>query len=109
MPAADPQTEARRCFGQCEITARDERACSVAERARSRGGQGRAAAREAGAESALVTAVCDCTCSVRNRKYSINRIGAEPSFEARSDPSVSHLAKCYLSVPTGVYVHVNAT
>ena len=57
MPAADPQTEARRCFGQCEITARDERACSVAERARSRGGQGRPAARESGAESALVTAV----------------------------------------------------
>ena len=38
--AAEPQTEARRSCGQCEIAARDERACSVAERARSRGGQG---------------------------------------------------------------------
>jgi len=55
-PVAEPQTEARRYCGPREIAARDERAGSVAERARSRGGQGRPAAREAGAESALVTA-----------------------------------------------------
>ena len=36
-PVAEPQTEARRSCGQCEIAARDERAGSVAERARSRG------------------------------------------------------------------------
>src|SRR2546429_768534 len=55
-PAAEPQTEAGRSCGQREIAARDERAGSVAERAWSKGGQGRPAAREAGAESALVTA-----------------------------------------------------
>ena len=54
--AAELQTEARGYCGPRRIAARDERACSVAERARSRGGQGRPAARESGAESALVTA-----------------------------------------------------
>jgi len=39
--AADPQTEARRGCGRCEIGARDERAVCVVERVRPRGGQGR--------------------------------------------------------------------
>ena len=55
--AAEPETEVRRYCGPRENAARDERAGSVAERARSRGGQGRPGAHEAGAESALVTAV----------------------------------------------------
>ncbi len=54
--AAEPQTEARRACGQCEIVARDERIVYEAERARSRGGQGRPSAREAQENHALVTA-----------------------------------------------------
>jgi hypothetical protein len=45
--AAEPQTEARRCCGTVRMRARDERALCAAERAWSRGGQGRPAAREA--------------------------------------------------------------
>ena len=46
-PAAEPQTEARRSCGPCTMHARDERAVCEVERASSRGGQGRRAAREA--------------------------------------------------------------
>ena len=30
-------------------------------------------------------------------------------FNSASDPTVSYPAKCYLSVPAGVYLQVNAT
>ena len=44
-PAAEPQTEARRSCGTSRMLARDERAVCGVERASSRGGQGRLAAR----------------------------------------------------------------
>lgn len=46
-PAAEPQTEARRSGGTLRMPARDERAICGVERAWSRGGQGRPAARGA--------------------------------------------------------------
>src|SRR6185436_4425865 len=55
-PPPAPQTEAGVHLPVPANAARDERARSEAERAQSRGGEGRPAARGAGAESALVTA-----------------------------------------------------
>ncbi len=55
-PAAEPQTEARRSCGTSRMPACDERAVCEVERAWSRGGQGRPAARGAKQNRALVTA-----------------------------------------------------